>query len=91
MEALVAFMEGAISEKHTFFGTEVKFPIIVWTKMRPTCATENTKKCIVRCFTKETLQWRLHIDNTTRKSIYEKTCGRESITPEVKGDRSMCK
>jgi hypothetical protein len=84
-------VKGTIPKKHTFFGSKIKFLIIVRAKVRPTRATKHTEKGVVGCFTKKTLKWSLHIDDTTRKPINEKTCCGKSIAPETKGNGGMGK
>jgi hypothetical protein len=84
-------VKGTIPKKYTFFGTEVKFPIVVRAKVRPTSTPKHTKESVVWGLTKETLQRSFHIDDTTRKPIYEKACSGKGITPKMKRNRGMGK
>ena len=91
MEALVAFMDGAITEEDTLLRTELKLMMIIWTEMRPACTTEDFEEGIVRHLSKKALKRSLHVDDTARQAIYEETRCRKSITPKTERCRGMCK
>jgi hypothetical protein len=40
-------MKGTIPKKDTLFRPKLYLMLIIWTKMRPTCASKNLKECVV--------------------------------------------
>jgi hypothetical protein len=54
MKALISFVKGTVAKEHTFFGSKLKFSIVVGSQMRPTGTPKDTEKRVIRGFTKET-------------------------------------
>jgi hypothetical protein len=74
-------MHGAIAKKDTPFGTESMLACIVRTEIRPRSITKSAKSIIIRCNMKETLSWRLKINDLSRKQINEKNSSEKSFIP----------
>jgi hypothetical protein len=47
MKTFVALVKRAIPKKNTFFGSKLKFAIVIWTEMRPTSTPKNLEKGII--------------------------------------------
>ena len=65
-----------VSVKNTFFGTIIKFVIVVGVEVGPTCTAECFKKIIICIFVKENIEWGFILSNRKGKTIYE-ICGSE--------------
>jgi hypothetical protein len=86
-----SFVKGTISKKYTAHGTESKFACVVRTEVWPTSTAKGAKCIIIGCDLKESLSRRLHVDDFTRKEIYEKRGSEEGFIPIFKWHRCICK
>jgi hypothetical protein len=65
--------------------------LVIGSKIGPTRTTKNLKKGVVRNLAKQTLKGGLHVNDTSRHAINEKTGSNECITPVSKRNRRVCK
>jgi hypothetical protein len=91
METLVPFMKWTISQEYTFFGTKLKFMLVIWAKVGPTRTPKDLEEGVIRNFTQQTFKRSLHINNSSRYAINEETSSGEGITPIAKRKRCMGK
>ena len=82
-------MKRAITKEDTFFRSKFKLVIVIGTQVRPISTTKIFKKGVIGCLAEKFLKWSLHIKNTSRKPVYEKTGSGKSITPKPKRNRAM--
>jgi hypothetical protein len=47
IKTFIPFMQGAIADKYTFFGTERKFVLVVSTQIRPTSTSKHSHRGII--------------------------------------------
>jgi hypothetical protein len=77
-------MERTIPKKDALLRPKLQLTTIIRTQVRPTSTTKHLEEGVVRELIQQEFKRRFHVEETCRKSVYEKTgCGK-SITPKPK-------
>jgi hypothetical protein len=72
-------------------GSESKLALVVWTKIRPTCTTKNTKGRVIWFNMEKAMNWSVIVDSSTRKHINEISGSQEGFIPKFKRHMSVSK
>jgi hypothetical protein len=74
IKALKPLMSIAIANKHTPFGTKLKFACIIGAEIGPNGATKCAKKSIIGIMTMKAMKGRVIVNHFGRQPIYQKNC-----------------
>jgi hypothetical protein len=74
-------MKRTISEENTHLGAKLKFTRVVFAKARPTRASKNTEKRVIRSDVKKTFEWWHILKGPARHAINQIASGEKCFIP----------